>query len=332
MVIVRWFECVTNMTKQDCSALINRDQCLRQEQLTLPEIGLWHDVMSFAQQRGTSLGHSIATRCLDLRKLFAPEIPTYIVGDLHARVDRLEAVLRFENMLTKLERKEAVLVLLGDLVHPENSFASSTFEQQKKDLSSMKDSVRLLQMFYMLAQRAPGSVFKILGNHDVIDAPSGKHAQEGDRSEFIDQARLMRIQLRDTIGSKGFECLRDLEHSAPLIIAGHNYAAVHAGPLHDSKTASITFCEPTYGGFNKLNDEVQQLLWGRFCHDYDMANVRDFLGALDLAQGSLIVGHDPFDRDNWHWEFENRLRIIHGNCKKFGMLRMQDHQASYIDL
>ena len=80
-----------------------------------------------------------------------------VVGDLHGRIDNLNALLKHDSNWEKVVNNKAKLIFLGDLVHPE-----------QYPFDDMKTSIILLNWFMQLKIICPEGVDWIVGNHDPI--------------------------------------------------------------------------------------------------------------------------------------------------------------------
>ena len=79
-----------------------------------------------------------------------------IIGDLHANVRNLNAILEDSGNLEKVRLDKAVLLFLGDAVH--NDKPGFTY--------AMDSSIEIMDIIVGLIDQIPNNVVYLLGNHD----------------------------------------------------------------------------------------------------------------------------------------------------------------------
>jgi len=184
-----------------------------------------------------------------------------IVGDLHGRVDNLDAMLHSRrggeaSVLERVRRHRAVLIILGDAPHchysPEQDSGLSGEELMRR-LCDMDPSLEIMQKIMDL-KTEPGDhnyVHYLLGNHDV--------AKEGcyvDKATKIDQAKLYWAVMRERYGDYYVSRYEEFIKVSPLVLVANGLVAAHAGP-----TRGLFLSDIRHAG--KDNREIIQALWRR---------------------------------------------------------------------
>jgi hypothetical protein len=246
-------------------------------------------------------------RVVDLRGAAGQTL--YLVGDVHAKPSRIEAILEHADLHGRLDR-DAVLVFLGDLFHRE----------EDERAGEMESSLQTLQTIMELKIRFPRSVYTLLGNHELTRTRSTK------RGYF--QGDLFRQALRE----QGLYSLYErFLQASPLVVLHPRVVGVHAGPatsigsLEELKALEVRDVEPM-----SLAPAVRELLFTRHVdwspnpdksyNDYD---VKDFLARCGLPKARLITGHTPLGRETgWEWDIGRHLTVIFAAGREVGYLRV----------
>lgn len=264
--------------------------------------------------------------------------PVITVGDIHGEIQNLSRILLHDDNLFKISQGEAVLLLMGDLIHPE-----------RNDLADMRTSLQTHELFMNLKIAYPHHVFSLVGNHDPIFESATKGIRVGESRLDVQQSEVYQHHLRKALltgGADDEECENYLQTLAfctemsPLYCVGRLFAAAHAGPITelDRKTLRnqhpiddeisftelrLEFSKKPPGTFDPdLKRAYIQGCWGRFrpgtashidrhkpLYEYDEEDIRAFLATLNLPTGStLIVGHTP-PRDRSAWAEEIALSL-----------------------
>jgi len=216
-----------------------------------------------------------------------------IVGDLHARIDNLLTVLTGSGLLAAMERDEACLVLLGDLVHP----------QEPGELEKMKSSMLILDLFLILKARFPNSVIYCRGNHESFSPDVGKGG--------VAQGILFRKYLEDTRGAKFSAEIDRLFEELPYIIRGSGFVACHGAPTRSETSVETLVNIRQYPGLQ------HEIVWNRLrspTHPagYTRGSIRRFRRSLGLPKDApVIVGHTPRADDKTLWLNVNDIRGHH---------------------
>ena len=274
------------------------------------------------------LGGNVLGSQIDLLGL-SSDIPVLIVGDLHGEIYNLRRILFDRNNLDRIARGEAVLLLLGDLVHPEHG-----------DLGQMGSSIQLHEFYMNLKTRYPHHVFSLVGNHDPIyEWTFKKKAIEG--SEPVLQSSLYREHLYRILiegGANPFESVEYLNKYAQqtellaFFAIGQRFTALHAGPIKNLSLEQIRKQMPIddVTGFEQMRIPQANIYhtmmslerqvayncgcWSRYSEQslspdenndffYTWDDVRSFMNICDQNEGVLFVGHSPPSNMNeWHQE------------------------------
>lgn len=213
-----------------------------------------------------------------------------IVGDLHGEVDNLVKILCENNFLRDLAHGKALLLLLGDVVHPEDG----------EELEDMVSSGVMLDLIFRLKVRFPESVFMLRGNHESFDASMSKGG--------VPQGLLFRRWLSLVRGETYAETILTFFEGLPLVARTDDYIASHAGPTRSQVDFATLVNVKKYPGL------VNELTWNRLRSPrhptgYTRSNVRRFRRSLHVAPDTpLIVGHNPQSPDEAYWVAPGNIR------------------------
>jgi hypothetical protein len=142
-----------------------------------------------------------------------PGEPTpIIIGDLHAQLDNLLKILSQDGYLDALERGDAYLLFLGDIVHREGD----------SELEEMDSSLLILDLVFKLKIHFPKNLFYLRGNHEIFDDEVGKGG--------VPQARLLWQRCRELRGKKYAERLAECFDLLAYLAKSKDFIACHAGP------------------------------------------------------------------------------------------------------
>ena len=206
-----------------------------------------------------------------------------IVGDLHAQIDNLLKILSESSFLAGLERGEAALILLGDVIHPED----------EGELEYMDSSILIMDLIFKLKLRFPEQVFFVVGNHDSFSPDVMKGG--------VPQSLLWEKRITELRGEDYREELALFYMQSPLVVLSEDFVACHAGPPR-SKVTIDTLVEIRQ--FPRL---VHELTWNRvktrgFPLGYTKRDVRQFRKSLNLdGDAPFIVAHFPQSPDGTLW-------------------------------
>lgn len=211
-----------------------------------------------------------------------------IVGDLHSCIKNLQSILEHNGNLKRIRSGGGVLVLLGDLVH----------NDQTGELREMASSVASLEYLFGLYRLHKNRIVHLRGNHDTFDEALVKNGiRQG--KEFYDFV----IEHR---GVQYAKAVQEYFDALPLSVVGENYVIVHAGPVRGGTDRNDLV------NVNRNPDHYWQLIWNRINEfggtvsskeydEYDIEQTRRKLGMSTDTQ--FIVGHNPL------WNNGNRTGI-----------------------
>ncbi|MGD2137578.1 MAG: metallophosphoesterase [Gammaproteobacteria bacterium] len=216
-----------------------------------------------------------------------------LVGDLHARLDNLLKILSENAFMEALDNGTAVLVILGDAVHPE----------EEGKLEQMDSSLLMMDLIFKLKLRFPAQVFYIVGNHDSFShdimkqgVPQGLHWD------------------KQVTESRGPEYRAELElfyRQSPLAVISPDFIACHAGPVR--KKISLE----SLANIRQFPELVHEMTWSRlqttsFPTGYTRSDVSRFRKGLEVgSETPFIVGHHPCTRDGTLWLDAGHIRHFH---------------------
>jgi predicted phosphodiesterase len=214
---------------------------------------------------------------------FPDDMNVLIMGDIHARIDNVLRVITEGGTLGALERGEACLVFLGDLIHSE----------EKGKLEDMESSVLILDLFCMLKRRFPENVFYVHGNHESFSPEVGKGG--------VPQGLLLRKQLKQLRGIDYVNEVETLFEGLAYIVYGNEFAACHGGPVRSRVTRNTLVNIHRYPGLQS------EIVWNRLRHGnrpvgYGKGSVKRFRQLLNLSKkATLVVGHTPMSAVDTFW-------------------------------
>ena len=214
---------------------------------------------------------------------FPDDMTVVLMGDVHARADNLLRVITEGGFLGALERGEACLALLGDLIH----------SQEAGELEDMDSSIFILDLFCMLKRRFPENVFYIHGNHESFSPDVGK--------EGVPQGILFRKHLKKRRGKAYVAEVEALFDGLAFVIQGNGFAACHGAPVRSKVTRNTLVNIQRYPGIQ------YELVWNRLRQGnrpagYGKGSVKRFRRTLDLPKhAALVVGHTPLSSEKTLW-------------------------------
>ena len=234
------------------------------------------------------------------------ESTVIIVGDLHARVDNLLAVLSQNNFLEALEAGHATLVILGDGVHPDGDTA----------LDDMESSMLMMDLIFKLKIRFPKQLFYVRGNHDSFSEDIAKQG--------IPQGLIWERTLKKQRGKDYKNEMKRFYELLPYVVFSRHFVACHAAPPVSStslnKLINIRKNPKLYKELadNRLRKESRP-------SGYSGSDVKRFRKCLDLAKKTpVIVGHTPMSLDDTLWEnvndIENHYVVYSSDSKWVGLM------------
>ena len=229
-----------------------------------------------------------------------------IVGDLHARVDNLLAVLSQNNFLEALEAGRATLVILGDAVHPDGDTA----------LDEMESSMLIMDLIFKLKIRFPKQVFYVRGNHDSFSEDLAKQG--------IPQGLIWKRALKKQRGKDYQKEMKRFYELLPYVAFSRHFVACHAAPPVSStsldKMINIRRNPKLY---KELADN--RLRQANRPSGYAGSDVKRFRKCLGLSKKTpVIVGHTPLSLDDTLWEnvgeIENHYIVYSSDSRWVGLM------------
>ncbi|MFC1570195.1 GNAT family N-acetyltransferase [Candidatus Omnitrophota bacterium] len=239
---------------------------------------------------------------VDLRGL-AKDKEIILIGDLHERLDNFGKILRHRELTVagdeevlgpsvreKVEKGEAVLVILGDAVHSDEHVNS-------KISLSMERSIDMMEQIMQLKIDNPDHVYYILGNHDDPDANCGKEyieiEQDGSIKEGgVNQTRLYREKMIKMYGMNYLNLYRKYIDVSPIRLLADGLLGTHGGPPKDLSLDEIKTLsqEDIKKDFQEETFKSAMILWGR--HESILTKVAPGGKANDLAKKGVYSSSD----------------------------------------
>jgi hypothetical protein len=237
-----------------------------------------------------------------------------IIGDLHANITNLKAILKDDDNLGKLRRNKAVLLFLGDAVH--NDKSGFTY--------AMDSSIEIMDIILGLITEFPGNVVYLLGNHDSFAPELSKLG--------IQQGLLYREALLAARGRPYVELMQQFLDSLPLFVIHRHFLAVHAGPARGGITRNELI------NVRHFENYVWQLTWNRLNETRSTPSMKEY-GPDDLDETRrllgcapdipVFVGHNPM----WKWGEQDSIWIDALGCHDHVILYATlDTKCPYVSL
>jgi len=211
------------------------------------------------------------------------DLTPLIVGDIHTRIDNLLKVVVEGGFVEALERNDACLVLLGDLVH----------SQEPGELEEMDSSILILDTFLMLKERFPANVFYIRGNHESFSPDVGKGG--------VAQGVLLRKHLKKVRGKAFLSEVETLFEQLPFVVQNAQFAACHGAPTRSDVNRESLVNIQRYPGLQ------HEIVWNRVRQGnrpggYTKGSVKRFRRTLGLPKHApVIVAHTPLSNEDTVW-------------------------------
>jgi hypothetical protein len=211
-----------------------------------------------------------------------PAVRPIIIGDLHANLKNLIAIINHDGNRADFESGKASLVLIGDAVH----------DDRTGYMREMGSSVAILDYIIRLIAEHPKNVYYIRGNHDTFDPRL--------RKSGIAQGVEFRDALVATHGEDFAAAIGRFFESLPVFIIGEGFVITHAGPPRGGLVREELINIKNYP------EKYHQLIWNRVNEyhgnpspkEYGEKDLRLVLELLDLPSDThFIVGHNPLWTD-----------------------------------
>ena len=124
-------------------------------------------------------------------------------------------------LLASLERGEASLVFLGDLIH----------SQEAGELENMESSIFILDLYSMLKLRFPDNIYYVHGNHERFFS---RCRQEWSVAKVV----LFRKYLKKRRGKTYVAEIETLFSKLAFVVQGNDFAACHGAPVRSKVNRS----------------------------------------------------------------------------------------------
>lgn len=233
---------------------------------------------------------------------FPAGIRPVIIGDLHANLDNLVAIIDHGTNREDLEAERAALILVGDAFH----------DDRTGHMKETEGSVELLDYLLRLIVEHPRTVYYIRGNHDTFD--------ERLRKSGIAQGLEFRKALLAKEGPEYVEAVQRFFDALPMFIIGPGFVITHAGPPRGGLVREELI------DIRRYPEKYHQLMWNRVNEfhgnpspkEYGEKDLRLVLELLGLPQDTpFIVGHNPL------WSDGNRTGVW------LNVIGMKNHHIIY---
>lgn len=211
-----------------------------------------------------------------------------LIGDLHGSIENLNAIVEHEDNRNKILRGESILILLGDIVH----------NDQTGEMLEMDTSLAVLERVVELIQEFKDSIIYIKGNHDSFDERIIKSG--------IRQGYEFKKFLLERKGIEYVDAVNLMFESLPMFVIAPGFVVAHAGPIRRGATRQELI------DIEDNPDFIRQLMWNRVhefrgnpsLKEYDGKDIDKSLEKLGLPLDNYyIVGHNPL------WQTGNKTGI-----------------------
>ncbi len=211
------------------------------------------------------------------------ETKTVFLGDLHARIDNLLVVLTQNHFLDELEKGTAMLVILGDAVHPDEVGVEH----------EMESSILIMDLILILMKLFPGRVYYLRGNHDSFCEEIGKRG--------VPQGVLWEKKLLEVRGPEYLASMGRFYESLPYVALSGNFIACHAGAptskISREKLINIREHPKLESQIVSIRPQKTKALSG-----YNGSDVKRMRKQLALDPDTpFLVGHTPISNDDTMW-------------------------------
>ncbi|PLY12570.1 MAG: metallophosphoesterase, partial [Sedimenticola sp.] len=215
------------------------------------------------------------------------EIPagmsTFLIGDLHTKIDNLLVVLSQNGFLEAMKKGRACLVILGDAVHNE----------EEGELEEMESSLLIMDFIFKLKIHFPNQVFYLRGNHDSFSEEIGKRG--------VPQGMLWERTLIAERGEAYKDEMARFYRRLPYVAYSKRFIACHAAP----PVSSITLKKLININDNKplMNELVNnRLRRPNKPAGYFKREIKKFRECFGVDKETpVIVGHTPMTDDATMW-------------------------------
>lgn len=236
-----------------------------------------------------------------------PEAPIPIfVGDLHARIDNLLVVLTQNAFLESIQSGSAMLIILGDAVHPD--------EPGMED--DMDMSMLMMDLILRLKARFPDRVFYLRGNHDSFSEEISKGG--------VPQGLAWERDLHDRRGRKYRNAMQALYDRLPYVAMSPDFLVTHAGApsIKCSSDELIHIGEHPRLAYQLTHVRPRRPNGASGYTRGDVARLRSRLGLE--GHTPFIVGHTPLTPDETCWSdaagIENHHVIFGADPHRIGVI------------
>lgn len=210
------------------------------------------------------------------------DVRPIVIGDLHANLDNLVAIIGHEGNRDDFEAGRAALLFVGDSVH----------DDRTGHMRETSGSVVILDYILRLIVDHPRNVYYIRGNHDTFD-----HRL---RKSGIAQGLEFRDAMEASHGEAYAEAVGRFFDSLPVFIIAGLFVMAHAGPPRGGLVREELV------NIRRYPEKYHQLMWNRVNEyhgnpnpkEYGEADVRLVLDQLGVPpETHFIVGHNPLWND-----------------------------------
>ncbi|MBF0469942.1 MAG: metallophosphoesterase [Gammaproteobacteria bacterium] len=206
-----------------------------------------------------------------------------IIGDLHAKLDNLLAILSQNHHLEALESGDGVVVILGDAVHPE----------EEGLYGEMESSMLMMDFIFKLKLAFPKQLYYLRGNHDSFDDDFAKGG--------VPQGIVWEKTLKQCRGDEYLQEMKTYYQRLPYLAYNKRVIISHAAP--PTSTVTLEDLINIEQGSKLCTELNRTRLYtssrGTGYKQGDVKRLRKTLGVDKDA--ALVVGHTPYSAEDTIW-------------------------------
>jgi predicted phosphodiesterase len=205
-----------------------------------------------------------------------------IIGDLHANLENLIAIIDHETNKADLDAGRASILFIGDSVH----------DDRTGHMRETAGSIAILDYILRLIVEHPSNVYYIRGNHDTFD-----HRL---RKSGIAQGIEFRNAMSASHGEDFAAAVGRFFEALPIFIIARDFVMTHAGPPRGGLVREELI------NIKRYPEKYHQLMWNRVNEyhgnpspkEYGEGDIRLVMSQLGVpADTQFIVGHNPLWND-----------------------------------
>jgi hypothetical protein len=247
-----------------------------------------------------------------------------MVSDLHGNLENFKRILRDDGLEMKLEKEEAILVIVGDAICPAEQAMMGhdglpypktkiplTKTEKIDRLGEMEESFKVMKRIFELKSKFPSNVYYLMGNHD--------NPYFFKTSKPISQNACFQSYLLLRCGKECRQKYIEFLNMSPILFIADGIVVTHGGPIKgkvlrdlrkkgsdlvevlkeeelDLKDMDYDKDQPYSNAVSQLAVSMHRLYNQREWLKYSASDVKAFIDAIGMPQNVqktyFVVGHD----------------------------------------